>query len=63
MDNCSSDTFQAVRIIDVFVLGPVMIAAAKKIGGMAGAFLSIAGIATIIFNGITFLDIEQEKNV
>lgn len=58
---CDSDVFQAVRIIDVFVLGPVMIKAGKKIGGTVGAFLSIAGVATIVFNGISFLDIEKEK--
>jgi len=61
ISNCDSETFQAVRIIDVFVLGPAMIVAAKKIGGAAGAFLSIAGVATIIFNGVTFLDIERNK--
>jgi hypothetical protein len=38
-----------------------MIKAGRKIGGTAGAFLSLAGAATIIFNGITFFDIEKDK--
>ena len=60
-NDCSAEVFQAVRIIDVALLGPVMFKAGRKIGGMAGAFLSIAGVATILFNGITFLDIERKK--
>jgi len=62
MDNCNSDLFQAVRIVDVAVLGPLMIRAGRKLGGTAGAFVSIAGLATIFFNGVTFFDIEKQKN-
>lgn len=58
---CDSEIFQAVRIIDVFWLGPAMIRAGRKIGGVVGSYLAIAGVATIIFNGITFLDIERVK--
>lgn len=57
--NCDSDLFQAVRIIDVFVLGPAMIKIGNRIGGGIGCFVAFAGIATIVFNGITFLDIEK----
>ena len=59
--DCSAEVFQAVRIIDVAILGPIMIKAGRKIGGTVGAFLSIAGAATIVFNGITFFDIERKK--
>lgn len=58
--DCDSDLFQAVRIIDVFVLGPAMIRAGNRLGGNAGSFIMIAGVATIIFNALTFLDIERE---
>ena len=57
-----NELFQAVRIIDVFVLGPAMIKVGRTIGGITGTFLSVAGIATIAFNGINFFDIEKEKN-
>ena len=58
---CDSELFQAVRIVDVFILGPAMVNIGNRIGGPVGGFVAIAGIATIIFNGITFLDIEKEK--
>ena len=57
---CDSPLFQAVRIADVFIIGPVMIQAGRKMKGNAGTFLMLVGIATIIFNGLTFLDIENE---
>lgn len=57
--DCTGAIFQAVRIIDVFVLGPVMIQLGQKAGGAAGNFLMVAGFATILFNGLTFLDIED----
>jgi hypothetical protein len=58
--DCKGQLFQAVRIIDVFVLGPVMIQIGRKTRGTVGTFLMVAGFATIVFNGLTFLDIEQE---
>lgn len=58
--DCESGIFQAVRIIDVFVLGPAMIRAGSKLGGAAGNFIALAGIATIIFNALTFLRITDE---
>ena len=57
--DCRSQLFQAVRIVDVFVLGPVMIQIGRKTGGRVGTFLMAAGFATIVFNGLTFLDIEN----
>lgn len=58
---CQGDLYQAARVIDVVLLGPVMIGAGRKIGGRAGTFLTISGALTIIFNGITFMDIERNK--
>ncbi len=57
--NCESQIFQVVRIVDVFILGPIMIQAGRKIGGNTGTFLAVAGIATIVFNGLTFFDISE----
>ena len=57
---CDSDIFQAVRVIDVLVLGPVMINAGRQIGGPAGVFLAVSGVLTIIFNGLTFWEIENQ---
>lgn len=58
---CNTSLFQAVRVIDVVFLGPVMIKGGKALGGISGTFLMLAGIATIVFNGATFFDIEQGK--
>jgi len=58
---CENNLFQAVRLVDVFLLGPVMIRASRNLPGAAGSFLAIAGIATIIFNGVTFLDIASRR--
>ena len=57
--NCESKLFQAVRLVDVFLLGPVMIRAARNLPGPAGSFLAIAGVATIVFNAVTFVDIAR----
>jgi len=56
---CDSELFQAVRLIDVFALGPAMIIAGNKFGGVLGGFVALSGIATIIFNGSTFIDIQR----
>ena len=61
MEACNSDFFQAVRIVDVFVLGPAMLKIGNKIGGPLGTFITLAGIATIVFNGVTYLDINRSK--
>ena len=61
MNVCDTDIFQAVRVIDVFILGPAMIKGGAKIGGTLGNFLVIAGLATIVFNGLTLFDIQIRK--
>ena len=58
---CESNIFQAVRVVDVFVLGPAMIKTGDKVGGRLGMFLVLAGVATIVFNGLTFLEIQDRK--
>ena len=58
---CDTNIFQAVRVIDVIVLGPAMIKGGTKISGSLGTFLVLAGIATIVFNGLTLFDIQVRK--
>ncbi len=60
--NCNSEVFQAVRVIDVVVLGPAMIRGGTQIRGPLGTFLMLSGIATIVFNGLTFWDIQRGNN-
>jgi len=45
---------QTVRLVDVFALGPFMVWAAAKATGLppwARATLSLAGLATVLYNG------------
>ena len=58
---CENNLFQAVRLVDVFLLGPVMIRASRNLRGAAGTFLAIAGVATIVFNGLTFIEIARRR--
>lgn len=52
---------QAVRLFDVFVLGPFMVWASGRLDAPAGAraFLLLSGVATIVFNGLNFLRIAR----
>ena len=53
---------QGVRLFDVFALGPAMIYAGYKLDNRAlGAFITLAGLGTIIFNGANYMRIEQLK--
>tara|TARA_R100001086_G_scaffold122768_1_gene63170 strand:+ start:1139 stop:1351 length:213 start_codon:yes stop_codon:yes gene_type:complete len=59
-----SDRYQRVRLIDVFVLAPAMIYAStyKEMPDYVRLILFVSGIATLVFNGKNFKDIEEEKN-
>ena len=59
---CDSNIFQAVRVIDVVLLGPAMIKGGSQIRGPLGLFLQAAGVATMVFNGLTFWDIQNGNN-
>ena len=59
----SSDFYQAIRLVDVFVIGPGMIYISyihKKNLILSTGFL-ITGIATILFNGKNYLEIQKSK--
>lgn len=46
---------QAIRVVDVVVLGPTMVAAAyhaKRLPKLLRWFLGISGVATTVFNGV-----------
>lgn len=44
------DKSQAVRLADVFFIGPVMVVGGAKLGGPLGKTLVALGIATILYN-------------
>jgi len=46
---------QAIRLADVFVVGPFMLWAAIKLGGRPGAVLAALGFLTIAYNGDNYL--------
>ena len=48
--DCSMPT-QTIRVVDVFLLGPAMVYVGVKQRGALGAFVALAGISTIVFNG------------
>jgi len=54
---------QAIRLADVFFIGPVMIYAGRKLSGRGdttlGVTLALLGVATIVYNGKNYL--EQER--
>ena len=62
MDVLVSEKYQQIRLVDVFVLGPAMIyASTKQMPEYIKVILFVSGIATIVFNGKNYLDIEKNK--
>jgi len=60
----SSDFYQKIRLIDVFLIGPGLIYISylqKKQVILSTAFL-LTGISTILFNGKNYLDIKKAKD-
>jgi len=55
---------QQIRLLDVFVIGPVMVYTTTQLGDSnktLGALLKVFGIATIIYNGRNFLIKRRES--
>jgi hypothetical protein len=46
---------QLVRSLDVLLIGPFMLLAAKKLPGQYGAAMTFLGLMTIAYNGANFL--------
>lgn len=66
--DCNSNAVQAIRIaVDVLFLGPLLIwlGLNKSTGLPQGVrlLLIVTGVLTILFNGINFLIIEQQKRI
>ncbi len=60
--DCSAPT-QAIRLVDVFLLGPAMVwvgLGARK-APVVGTFVFAAGLATIAFNGSRYLAARRRR--
>tara|TARA_R100001443_G_scaffold112600_1_gene126240 strand:- start:2772 stop:2975 length:204 start_codon:yes stop_codon:yes gene_type:complete len=62
-ERLQSDRYQKVRLIDVFVLAPAMVYAStyKQIPNYVRLILFVSGVATLVFNGQNYLEIEKNK--
>ena len=62
-ERLQSDRYQAVRLIDVFVLAPAMIYASTftQMPDYVRLILFVSGVATLVFNGQNYLEIEKNK--
>ena len=60
----SSQRYQLIRLVDVFVLAPAMVYAStfKTLPDYIRLILFVSGIATLIFNGKNYLDIKNKEN-
>lgn len=52
---------QAIRAVDVFLLGPAMVLVGRRHGGIVGSFVAVLGGATIAFNGVRLVRGEQKR--
>lgn len=64
MRNDTRRLSQSVRLADVFIIGPLMVRGAVEATSMPKgfrAFLAMAGIATVLYNGINFIKVIRER--
>ena len=63
-ERLSSKWYLFVRLIVVFVLAPTMVYAStfKSLPNYIRLILLVSGIATLVFNGINYVDIKKEEN-
>ena len=52
---------QTIRLLDVFLIGPVMIAGGLKIKSILGNTLTIFGILTIFYNARNYMEMSNGK--
>lgn len=54
---------QAIRLLDVFAIGPAMVAGGvllqRSRSPVLGMFLIVTGLGTVVFNGANFIRQEQ----
>lgn len=63
MDLQDKDLTQNIRLLDIFVIGPLMIYAGAKAEGLndiARGGLILFGATTIAYNGINYLNISKK---
>jgi len=62
-ERLQSKRYQAIRLVDVFVLAPSILYAStfKQIPGYIRLILLVSGVATLVFNGANYLDIQKNK--
>ena len=57
------DKSQFVRLLDVFVFGPMMIAAAQsQRSNYFRTALTVIGIGTIVYNGVNYFQTKREES-
>lgn len=63
MNRLVSDRYQHIRLVDVFILAPAMVYAStfKQIPDYVRIILFVSGVATLVFNGKNYMDIEKNK--
>lgn len=56
---------QTIRLIDIFAIGPMMIwfSNSKDYPEIAKGFMLAAGIATILYNGMNYLEIQKTGEI
>ena len=59
----TSDKYQSIRLVDVFILAPSMIYASTftQIPDYVRLILFVSGVATLVFNGNNYMDINKNK--
>ena len=59
----TSEKYQSIRLFDVFLLAPSMVYASTftQIPDYVRVILFVSGIATLVFNGKNYMDIEKNK--
>ena len=64
-ERLSSQRYQYVRLVDVFVLAPAMVYASsfKSLPDYIRLILLVSGICTLVFNGINYIDIKKEEKL
>lgn len=50
---------QRVRLLDVFVVGPLMIWGGTKAGGLGGTALALFGLTTVAYNARNYLRVRD----
>lgn len=52
---------QAIRLLDVFLIGPLMVYGGVQTKGVLGYTLAAFGVATVVFNGVNYLMVERTR--